>query len=69
MKELTTFMGNSGKSMAIIYEAPDRTYWKVNFGETSAPHTFSRIFMTESEAIDFASMITNDGSEPSLLNE
>jgi len=69
MKELTTFVGSGGKSMAIIYEADDQSYWKVNYGESTAPHSLSRIFMTESEATDFASMITNGGNKPTFLSE
>jgi len=69
MKELTTFVGSGGKSMAIIYEADDQSYWKVNYGESSAPHSLSRIFMTESEATEFASMITNNGNKPTFLSE
>jgi hypothetical protein len=69
MKELATFVGGSGESIAVIYEADDRSYWKVNYGQTDTPNALSRVFMTESEATDFASMITNKGNKPTFLSE
>jgi len=69
MKELATFVGGSGESIAVIYEADDRSYWKVNYVQTDTPNALSMVFMSESEATDFASMITNKGNKPTFLSE
>jgi hypothetical protein len=67
MKDLATFVGEGGKVMAIIYEGEG--FFKVNYGTSDAPASFSKVFMTESEATDFANEYTSKGSKPTLLSE
>jgi hypothetical protein len=67
MKDIATFVGEAGKIMAVIYEGEG--FWKVNYGTTEAPSSFSKVFMTESEATDFASDYTSKNSKPTFLNE
>lgn len=70
MKELATFIGGSGESIAVVYEAEDQSYWKVNYGQSSTQtNALSKVFMTESEATNFASLITNQGNKPTFLSE
>jgi len=70
MKELATFVGGSGESIAVIYEADDGSYWKVNYGQTAAQtNALSKVFLSESEATNFASLITNQGNKPMFLSE
>jgi ribosomal protein L25 (general stress protein Ctc) len=67
MKDIATFVGQSGKIMAVIYEGEG--YWKVNYGTSESPASFSKVFMTESEATQFAAEYTNKGSNPTFLSE
>ena len=69
MKDIATFVGGSGKFMAIICEAEDKSYYKVNYGTPQNPHSFSKVFMTESDAEQFANEFTNKGNKPVLLEE
>jgi hypothetical protein len=67
MKDLATFVGEGGKIMAVIYEGEG--FWKVNYGTSDNPASFSKVFMTESEATDFAAEYTNKGLKPTFLSE
>lgn len=67
MKDIATFVGEAGKIMAVIYEGEG--FWKVNYGTSDAPASFSKVFMTESEATDFANEYTSKNSKPTFLNE
>ena len=67
MKDIATFIGEAGKIMAVIYEGDG--FWKVNYGTSENPASFSKVFMTESEATSFASDYTSKGSKPTLLSE
>jgi ribosomal protein L25 (general stress protein Ctc) len=67
MKDIATFIGDAGKIMAVIYEGDG--FWKVNYGTSDNPASFSKVFMTESEATAFASGYTDKGSKPTLLSE
>jgi hypothetical protein len=67
MKDIATFVGEAGKIMAVIYEGEG--FWKVNYGTSDAPSSFSKVFMTESEATNFASDYTSKNSKPTFLNE
>jgi len=67
MKDLATFVGEGGKIMAVIYEGPG--FWKVNYGTSDLPASFSKVFMTEEEATAFASEYTSKGSKPTFLSE
>ena len=67
MKDLATFVGEGGKIMAVIYEGEG--FFKVNYGTSDAPASFSKVFMTESEATQFASDYTNKNSIPTFLSE
>jgi ribosomal protein L25 (general stress protein Ctc) len=69
MKDLATFVGAGGKIMAVVYEAEDKSYWKVNYGTSDTPASFSKMFMTESEATEFAIQYTDKGNKPTLLSE
>ena len=42
---------------------------KVNYGTAENPASFSKVFMTENEATDFAVEYTNKGNKPTLLSE
>jgi len=53
--------------MAVIYEGDG--FWKVNYGTADAPASFSKVFMTESEATEFAANYTDKGLKPTLLSE
>jgi len=67
MKDLATFVGEGGKIMAVIYEGEG--FWKVNYGTSDNPASFSKVFMTESEATAFAAEYTNKGLKPTFLSE
>jgi hypothetical protein len=67
MKDLATFIGEGGKIMAVIYEGEG--FFKVNYGTADNPSSFSKVFMTESEATAFANDYTSKGSKPTLLSE
>jgi ribosomal protein L25 (general stress protein Ctc) len=67
MKDIATFVGEAGKIMAVIYEGEG--FWKVNYGTADAPASFSKVFMTESEATQFAAEYTSKGNKPTLLSE
>jgi len=69
MKDIATFVGGSGKFMAIICEAEDKSYYKVNYGTSRYPYSFSKVFMDESEATNFATEYTDRGNNPVLLEE
>jgi hypothetical protein len=71
MKDLATFVGQGGKSVAIIYEGDEGgvLFYKVNYGTPEAPQSFSRVFMTEEAATEFANQITSENSKPTLLSE
>lgn len=69
MKDIATFVGEAGKIMAVIYEAEDKSYWKVNYGTSDNSSSFSKVFMTEDAATTFASEYTNKGLKPTLLSE
>jgi hypothetical protein len=67
MKDIATFIGDAGKIMAVIYEGPG--FWKVNYGTSDNPASFSKVFMTEEEATSFANDYTSKGSKPTFLSE
>ena len=69
MKDIATFIGGSGQLMAIIYESEDKSYYKVNYGTPQQPYSFSKVFMNESEATNFATEYTDRGNKPVLLEE
>ena len=70
MKDIATFVGSSGKKVAIIYEGDDGgvTFFKVNYGSSESTHFF-KVFMTESEATNFASKYTDADNKPTFLSE
>jgi hypothetical protein len=67
MKDIATFVGEAGRIMAVIYEGEG--FWKVNCGASDEPTSFSKVFMTESEATQFAADYINQNSKPTLLSE
>ena len=69
MKDIATFVGGAGQVMAVIYEAEDKSYYKVNYGTARYPYSFSKVFMSESEAEQFATEYTDRGNKPVLLEE
>jgi len=69
MRDIATFVGEAGKIMAVIYEAEDKSYWKVNYGTSDLPASFSKVFMSENDATAFAVEYTNKGLKPTFLSE
>jgi len=74
MKELSTFVGGAGKYMATVFENDDGgvTCYTVSCVEANGKinsKAFSRVFMTEESATNFAAEFTHKGNTPSLLNE
>lgn len=71
MKELATFIGESGNMMATIFEGGDGgvIFYKVNYGSPDNSQSFFKVFMTEDAATNFANQITNKDNKPTLLNE
>jgi hypothetical protein len=67
MKDLATFVGQGGKIMAVIYEGAG--FYKVNYGTADNPASYSKIFVTESEATEFANEYTNKGLKPTFLSD
>jgi hypothetical protein len=73
MKDVATFVGNSGYIVAIIYEGDG--FYKVNYGPLKKSDNkpgiplMSQIFKTESEAEKFAADYTNKGNSPAFLTE
>jgi hypothetical protein len=41
----------------------------VNYGTPQQPYSFSKVFMDELEATNFATEYTNRGNKPTLLTE
>ena len=70
MKDIATFVGESGKSVAIIYEGDDGgvRFYQVNYGTPDSQKAF-KVFMTEEDATNFASKYTDTGNKPTLLSE
>jgi len=70
MKDIATFVGDAGKSVAIIYEGNDGgvTFYQVNYGLSDSPKSF-KVFMTEAEATQFATKYTDAGNKPTFLSE
>jgi hypothetical protein len=71
MKEIATYMGGAGKYIAAVLEGDDGgvTFYQVNYGTPNNPNTFSKVFMTEEAASNFAAEYISKGDEPTLLNE
>ena len=70
MKDIATFIGESGGVMAVVYEADDKSYWKVNYGPVIAEATtFHKIFLSETDATNFAINYTDKGLKPTFLSE
>ena len=69
MKEIATYMGGGGKYIAEVLEGDDGgvTFYQVNYGIPSS-QTFSKVFMSEEAASNFAAEYISKGSEPTLLN-
>jgi len=67
MKDIETFVGEAGNIMAVIYEGEG--FWKVNYGTSENPSSFSKVFMTEAEATAFAAGYTDKNSKPTFLSE
>ena len=79
MKEITTFVGNSGKSVAVLYEMGDdgracgvcNKFYQVNYtkvNEFGAEKSF-KVFVEESEASKFALEYISDKSKLEFLSE
>jgi hypothetical protein len=71
MRDIATFVGDSGKTVAIIYEGDDGggvTFYQVNYGAQDSQKAF-KVFMTESEATSFAAKYTDAGNKPTFLSE
>jgi hypothetical protein len=70
MKDIATFVGDSGKTVAIIYEGDDGgvKFYQVNYGDINSPRAH-KVFMTENEATNFAAKYTDVGNKPTLLSE
>lgn len=74
MKEITTFVGNSGKSVAVLYEMGDDgsdKFYQVNYtkvNEFGAEKSF-KVFVEESEASKFALEYISDKSKLEFLSE
>ena len=71
MKEIATYIGGAGKYIAAVYEGDDGgvTFYKVNYGTSSNPYSFSKVFMNEEAASNFAAGYISKGDEPTLLKE
>jgi hypothetical protein len=74
MKELTTFIGGAGNYMATVFEMDDGgvTCYTVSCVEANGKinsKAFSKVFMSEESATNFAVEYTHKGNTPSLLNE
>jgi hypothetical protein len=71
MKELATFIGESGNMVATIFEGDDGgvRFYQVNYGCPDNSQSFFKVFMTEDMATDFANQITNRGNKPTFLSE
>ena len=71
MKEIATYMGGAGKYIAAVYEGDDGgvTFYKVSYGSNPNPYSFSKVFMTEEAANNFAAEYISKGSEPTFLAE
>jgi hypothetical protein len=70
MKDIATFVGGSGKVVAVIYET-DGGFFQVNLSEDvgGVKQGASKFFKTEEEATQYASDFTSRGNESRLLSE
>lgn len=70
MKDIATFVGGSGKIVAVIYET-DSGLFQVNLSEEvgGVKHGGSKFFKTEEDATRYASDFTSRGNEARLLSE
>ena len=71
MREIATYLGGAGKYIAAVFEGDDGgvTFYKVNYGSQSDPYSFSKVFMTEEAASNFAAAYISKRDESTLLNE
>lgn len=67
MKEIATFMAESGDKVAIISESVDGSLFRVNYGTQQIKST--KFFHTEEEATDFATNFAFPDNKPKLLKE
>jgi hypothetical protein len=74
MKEIATYMGGSGNYVATIYEVDNggATCYTVSCARRDLkinPSSFSKVFMTEEDASNFASEFISSGNKPTFLTE
>lgn len=70
MKDIATFVGDSGKTVAVIYEQ-DGGMFQVNLSEDTGggKHVFSRIFKTEDDAVTYAEGFVFGNNQARFLSE
>jgi hypothetical protein len=74
MKEIATYMGGGGNYMATVYENDDGgvTCYTVSCARRDLKlnaEGFSKVFMNEEAANNFAAEYISKGDKPTLLNE
>jgi hypothetical protein len=76
MKEIGTFMGGAGKYQATIFEMDSSSTkcYVVSCSQNTLPSfcvesKFTKFFMNEKEAEDFALKYISEGSKPEFLSE
>jgi hypothetical protein len=74
MKEIATYIGGAGKYLATVYENDDGgvTCYTVSCARRDLKlnaEGFSKVFMTEEDANNFAVEYISVGDKPTLLNE
>jgi len=71
MNEILTLVAESGARHATVYEAPDKSYYKVDYTRNVAnqPFTLYKVFTNKDMAEKFAEESVFEGTKPTLLTE
>ena len=68
MKDIATFVAESGQKTAVIFESEDKSMYRVDYGFGNSPKAM-KFFKSEHEATQFAENYAFGGQGPTLLNE
>ena len=68
MKDIATFVAESGQKVAIIFESEDKSMYRVDYGQNNSAKAM-KFFKSEHDATAFAEQYAFGGQGPTLLNE
>ena len=68
MRDIATFMAESGQKVAVIFESEDKSIYRVDYGPNNSAKAM-KFFRNEHDATHFAEQYAFGGQGPTLLNE